>query len=62
MVTTLDKKTLGCITQIVGLLLDVAFPPGKMSNIYNVLITKGRDIVDQPSNVICEVDELLGNN
>ncbi|KAL7611196.1 hypothetical protein Lser_V15G13818 [Lactuca serriola] len=61
-VTTLDKKTLGRIAQIIGLVLDVAFPPGKMPNIYNALVVKGRDTVGQPINVTCEVQQLLGNN
>uniref|UniRef100_A0A3Q7HGD9 ATPase F1/V1/A1 complex alpha/beta subunit N-terminal domain-containing protein n=1 Tax=Solanum lycopersicum TaxID=4081 RepID=A0A3Q7HGD9_SOLLC len=33
---------------------------GKMSNIYKVV--QGRDSVDQPTNVACEVHQLLGNN
>ncbi|KAJ0716148.1 putative H(+)-transporting two-sector ATPase [Helianthus annuus] len=40
----------------------VAFPPGKMPNIYNALVVKGRDTVGQPINVTCEVQQLLGNN
>ncbi|KAL2924353.1 ATP synthase subunit beta chloroplastic, partial [Bienertia sinuspersici] len=42
--------------------LDVAFPPGKMPNIYNALVVKGRDTTGQPINVTCEVQQLLGNN
>ncbi|KAF5798625.1 putative H(+)-transporting two-sector ATPase [Helianthus annuus] len=47
-VATLDKKNLGRIAQIIGPVLDVAFPPGKMPNIYNALVVKGRDTVGQP--------------
>ncbi|KAL3622933.1 hypothetical protein CASFOL_033233 [Castilleja foliolosa] len=61
-VSTLEKKNLGRIIQIIGPVLDVAFPPGKMSNIYNTLVVKGRDTVGQPINVTCEVQQLLGNN
>ncbi|MFS7912239.1 ATP synthase subunit beta [Helianthus anomalus] len=61
-VATLDKKNLGRIAQIIGPVLDVAFPPGKMPNIYNALVVKGRDTVGQPINVTCEVQKLLGNN
>ncbi|EPS74270.1 hypothetical protein M569_00480, partial [Genlisea aurea] len=61
-VSTLEKKNLGRIVQIIGPVLDVAFTPGKMPNIYNALIVKGRDTVDQPINVTCEVQQLLGNN
>ncbi|KAL5580661.1 hypothetical protein UlMin_013103 [Ulmus minor] len=59
---TLEKKNLGRIAQIIGLVLDVTFPPGKMPNIYNALIVKGRDTVGQQINVTCEVQQLLGNN
>ena len=43
-------------------MLDVVFPPGKMSNIYNALVVKGRDTVNQQINITCEVQKLLGNN
>nr|KYP64864.1 hypothetical protein KK1_019476 [Cajanus cajan] len=46
-VSALEKKNLGRIAQIIGLVLDVAFPPGKMPNIYNALVVKGRDNVSQ---------------
>ncbi|KAL2489288.1 ATP synthase subunit beta [Forsythia ovata] len=61
-VSTLEKKNLGRIVQIIGPVLDVAFPPGKMPNIYNALVVKGRDTVGQAINVTCEVQQLLGNN
>ncbi|KAI5650763.1 hypothetical protein M9H77_36768 [Catharanthus roseus] len=58
----LEKNNLGRIVQIIGPILDVAFPPGTMPNIYNALVVKGRDTVGQPINVTCEVQQLLGNN
>ncbi|KAK9660936.1 hypothetical protein RND81_O172800 [Saponaria officinalis] len=61
-VSTLEKKNLGRIAQIIGPVLDVAFPPGKMPNIYNALVVKGRDTAGQPINVTCEVQQILGNN
>ncbi|XP_035843446.1 ATP synthase subunit beta, chloroplastic-like [Helianthus annuus] len=61
-VATLDKKNLGRIAQIIGPVLDVAFPLDKMPNIYNALVVKGQDTVGQPINVTCEVQQLLGNN
>nr|YP_009538567.1 ATP synthase CF1 beta subunit [Xylocarpus granatum]AYU74560.1 ATP synthase CF1 beta subunit [Xylocarpus granatum] len=61
-VSALEKKKLGQIAQIIGPVLDVAFPPGKMPNIYNALVVKGRDTVGQPINVTCEVQQLLGNS
>ncbi|RDY14683.1 ATP synthase subunit beta, chloroplastic, partial [Mucuna pruriens] len=61
-VSALEKKNMGRIAQIIGPVLDVAFPPGKMPNIYNALVVKGRDTVGQQINVTCEVQQLLGNN
>ena len=61
-VSALEKKNLGRIAQIIGPVLDVAFPPGKMPNIYSALVVKGRDTAGQQINVTCEVQQLLGNN
>ena len=46
-VSMLEKKNLGRITQIIGLVLDVAFSSSKMPTIYNALVVKGRDTVCQ---------------
>jgi len=54
-----EKNNLGRIAQIIGPVLDVAFPPGKMPNIYNALVVKGRDTLGQEINVTCEVQQLL---
>ena len=61
-ISTLEKKNRGRIAQIIGPVLDVAFPPGKMPNIYNALVVKSQDTASQPINVTCEVQQLLGNN
>ncbi|KAL6578855.1 hypothetical protein OROMI_009071 [Orobanche minor] len=53
---------MGRIVQIIGPVLDVAFSPGKMPNIFNALVVNGRDTAGQPINVTCEVQQLLGNN
>lgn len=53
---------MGRIAQIIGPVLDVAFPPDKMPNIYNALMVKGRDTIYQKINETCEVQQLLGNN
>eukprot|EP00250_Pteridium_aquilinum_P013747 c2154_g1_i1 orf=22-288(+) len=61
-ISELVKKNVGYITQIIGPVLDVAFSPGKMPNIYNSLIIKGQNPAGQEINVTCEVQQLLGNN
>ena len=55
------KKT-GRITQIIGPVLDVSFPPGKMPNIYNALLVKGKNEAGQDISVTCEVQQLLGDH
>ena len=55
MVTT--SSTTGFISQIIGPVLDVEFPGGDLPKIYNALsITSGDRVV------VCEVQQLLGNN
>nr|QYK18818.1 ATP synthase CF1 beta subunit [Pabstiella mirabilis] len=61
-VSTLEEQNLGRIAQIIGPVLDIIFPPGKMPNIYNALVIQGRDTVGQQIHVTCEVQQLLGNN
>lgn len=55
-------QNLGCITQIIGPVLDVAFPPGKMPSIYNSLIVKGKTQTGEDLTVTCEVQQLLGDH
>lgn len=61
-ISKLVEKNVGQITQIIGPVLDVAFSPGKMPNIYNSLLIKGQNPAGQEINVTCEVQQLLGNN
>ncbi|KAH6559242.1 hypothetical protein KP509_1Z022000 [Ceratopteris richardii] len=61
-ISELVEKNVGYITQIIGPVLDVASSPGKMPNIYNALVVKGKNSVGQEINVTCEVQQLLGNN
>ena len=55
-------QSVGHITQIIGPVLDVAFPPGKMPNIYNSLIVKGKSETGEDISVTCEVQQLLGDH
>lgn len=55
-------QSVGHITQIIGPVLDVAFPPGKMPNIYNSLIVKGQSETGEDISVTCEVQQLLGDH
>lgn len=58
----LQTNNIGNITQIIGPVIDVAFPPGKMPNIYNSLIVQGEDSDGNKLSVTCEVQQLLGDN
>ena len=55
-------QNVGCITQIIGPVIDVAFSAGKMPNIYNSLIVKGKNQKGEDISVICEVQQLLGDH
>ena len=53
-----DVKQTGYVTQIIGPVLDVVFPSGKLPKVYNAIkIVGGDDKV-----VVCEVQQLLGDN
>ena len=62
MVVSTDKKTIGVISQVIGPVVDVAFPPGQMPNIYNALIIKGTSPSGEDYSITCEVQQLLGDH
>merc|ERR1712159_341401 len=51
----------GCITQIIGPVIDVTFPTGKLPNIYNALVIQGQNARGDEIKVTCEVQQLLGD-
>merc|ERR1712087_646610 len=55
MVDTASKT--GYISQIIGPVVDVEFPSGNLPKIYNAIV-----IGDGDKKVVCEVQQLLGNN
>nr|YP_009424127.1 ATP synthase CF1 subunit beta [Schizaea pectinata]APT66067.1 ATP synthase CF1 subunit beta [Schizaea pectinata] len=61
-ISELVDRNVGCITQIIGPVPDVAFSPDRTPNIYNPLIVKGQNPAGQKIDVTCEVQQLLGNN
>jgi F-type H+-transporting ATPase subunit beta len=62
MVSTTEKTNTGVIIQIIGPVIDVEFPSGKMPQIYNALKIQGKNAADQDVSVTCEVQQLLGDN
>src|SRR3712207_3675442 len=62
MVTSTEKASISAITQIIGPVVDVEFPSGKMPQIYNALKIEGKNAAGQDVSVTCEVQQLLGDN
>lgn len=61
MVTTTEKKNIGYIRQVIGPVIDVEFPTGKLPKIYNALKVQCKNTVGQDVAVTCEVQQLLGD-
>jgi F-type H+-transporting ATPase subunit beta len=59
--TSVKTQNKGRITQIIGPVVDVAFSPGKMPNIYNAIVIVGKTQAGQDISVTCEVQQLLGD-
>ena len=57
-----DTQNIGRISQIIGPVMDVTFAPGKMPNIYNSLMVKGKNEAGTELSVTAEVQQLLGDN
>ena len=58
---SVKTKNVGRITQIIGPVLDVAFSPGKMPNIFNALSISGKNEAGDQLSLTCEVQQLLGD-
>tara|TARA_B110000459_G_C16481312_1_gene434395 strand:- start:80 stop:592 length:513 start_codon:yes stop_codon:yes gene_type:complete len=50
-------KSVGYVTQVIGPVLDVEFPSGKLPRVYNAIDVKSGDSI-----IVCEVQQLLGDN
>lgn len=61
MKSTVNSNT-GTILQIIGPVMDISFPAGKMPSIYNSLIIEGKTESGEKLKVVCEVQQLLGDN
>ncbi|MCM1984188.1 F0F1 ATP synthase subunit beta [Lyngbya confervoides] len=62
MVTTAEKTNIGYISQVIGPVVDIEFPGGKMPRIYNALTVTGTNPAGAEVSVTCEVQQLLGDN
>jgi F-type H+-transporting ATPase subunit beta len=59
---TLTSLNTGRITQIIGPVMDIAFPSGNLPSIYNSLVVEGTNEAGESLKVVCEVQQLLGDN
>src|SRR5258708_12167163 len=59
MTATAPTRTKGTVTQVLGNVVDVEFPPDTLPAIYNALET---DIPGQDHPLVLEVEQILGNN
>ncbi len=64
MSTVLDgaKTTHGRVVKVIGAVIDVEFPSGQLPEIYNALEIKGVNPAGEERRVICEVQQMLGDN
>ena len=60
MVTT--ATNIGKVSQVIGPVVDIEFPGGKMPRIYNALVIEGKNPSGADVSVTCEVQTLLGDN
>jgi F-type H+-transporting ATPase subunit beta len=59
---TKENKATGKISQVLGAVVDVAFPEGELPLIFTALRTTNAGINDQEWNLVLEVAQHLGNN
>ncbi len=57
-----ETKAEGKVLQVIGPVVDVAFPPGKVPEIYTALKLTNPAINDQEDNLVLEVAQHLGEN
>ena len=58
----MEKKNIGKVTQVIGAVLDIEFPPGHLPAIYNAIKITNSTISDKQWNLIAEVAQHLGEN
>ncbi|MBX9571678.1 MAG: F0F1 ATP synthase subunit beta [Candidatus Obscuribacterales bacterium] len=60
--STVLESTVGRVIQVIGPVIDVEFPAGQLPAIYNALEVKDNGPNGEDIRVICEVQQLLGDN
>ncbi len=57
-----EKKNIGRVVQVIGPVVDVEFPSGRLPSIYTALEVTNPSISDEPGNLVLEVAQHLGEN
>jgi F-type H+/Na+-transporting ATPase subunit beta len=62
MEATQHEGSVGRVVQVMGPVVDIEFPPGKLPNIYSALKLSNAFISDEAENLVVEVSQHLGEN
>src|SRR3989449_11198429 len=57
-----ETQKMGKVTQVIGPVVDVEFPPGALPEIYTALTLSNAGISSDPDNLTVEVSQHLGEN
>ncbi len=60
--TTTTAQNIGYVTQVIGAVVDIEFPDGKLPAIYNALKLESESESAIKVRITCEVQQLLGDN
>jgi F-type H+-transporting ATPase subunit beta len=58
----MEKNVMGRITQVIGPVLDIEFPPGHLPAIYNAIKVTNQSISKEKWNLVAEVAQHIGEN
>jgi F-type H+-transporting ATPase subunit beta len=58
----MSAENVGKIVQVIGAVVDLEFPEGKLPNIFNAINITSPTLNDEPDNLVVEVAQHLGNN
>ncbi len=58
----MSAKNVGKIVQVIGAVVDLEFPEGKLPNIMNAVTITSPTLSDEPDNLVVEVAQHLGDN
>ncbi|MFN2341770.1 MAG: F0F1 ATP synthase subunit beta [Desulfonatronovibrio sp.] len=58
----MSAQNIGKVVQVIGPVVDLEFPEGKLPNIFNAIFISNPTISDEKDNLVVEVAQHLGNN